>query len=135
MVLGHGIRHLTELLYHLAEDDFDMYAGNSSGDVRLKSATASGNVGGVTTCTTEERSTAGIYGKWREDQNQVHLRYAVNACDLSGDVSSIKVEYIRYLSKKFRMWASYEQLDNDDSRLPSTGEDMSQLQLGARFDF
>ena len=121
--------------YHLAEDDFDMYAGNSSGDVRLKSATASGNVGGVTTCTTEERSTAGIYGKWREDQNQVHLRYAVNACDLSGDVSSIKVEYIRYLSKKFRMWASYEQLDNDDSRLPSTGEDMSQLQLGARFDF
>lgn len=121
--------------YHLAEDDFDIYAGNSSGNVRLKSTTTSGDVGGVTTCTTEERSTAGVYGKWRVDQNQLHLRYAVNACDLSGDVSSIKVEYVRYLSNKFRFWASFEQLDNDDSRVPSTSEDMSEVQLGARFDF
>jgi len=121
--------------YHLAEEDFDLYGGNSSGNVRLKSTATSGNVGGVTSCTNEERSTAGLYGKWREGQNQVHLRYAVNSCDLTGDVNSIKVEYIRYLSKKFKMWASFEQLDSDDSRLPSTGEDMSELQLGARFDF
>ena len=121
--------------YHLAEEDFDMYAGNSSGNVRLKSTAQSGNIGGVSTCTNEERSTAGLYGKWKVDKNQVHLRYALNTCDIKGDVSSIKVEYIRYLSKKFRMWASFEQLDSDDSRLPSTGEDMSELQLGARFDF
>lgn len=121
--------------YHLAEDDFDMYGGNSSGNVRLKSTAESGDIGGVSGCKTEERSTAGLYGKWKVDKNQVHLRYAVNSCDIKGDVNSIKVEYIRYLSKKFKMWASFEQLDSDESRLPSTGVDMSELQLGARFDF
>jgi predicted porin len=121
--------------YHLAEEDFDMYSGNSAGNVRLKSTAESGDKGGVSACKTEERSTAGLYGKWKLDKNQVHLRYALNTCDIKGDVSSIKVEYVRYLSKKFKMWASFEQLDSDNSRLPSTGEDMSELQLGARFDF
>ncbi|MCW8832543.1 MAG: porin [Colwellia sp.] len=121
--------------YHLAEEDFDMYAGNSSGNVRLKSTQETGDVGGVTACKTEERSTAGLYGKWKAGKNQVHARYAVNSCDIKGDVSSIKVEYIRYFSKSFRLWAAFEQLDSDESRLPSTGEDMSELQLGARFDF
>jgi len=121
--------------YHLAEEDFDLYSGNSSGNVRLVSAKDSGKVGGVTACADEERSTAGLYGKWRQDNNQVHARYAVNSCDIQGDVNSIKVEYIRYLSPKFRLWASFEQLDNDTNRLPSTGEDMSEVQLGARFDF
>jgi predicted porin len=121
--------------YHLAEDNFDMYAGNSSGNVRLKSTAESGDIGGVSGCKTEERSTAGVYGKWKVDKNQVHLRYAVNSCDLTGDVSSIKVEYVRYLSKKFRLWAAFEQLDSDDTRLTTTSEDMSELQLGARFDF
>jgi len=121
--------------YHLAEEDFDLYKGNSSGNVRLVSAEDTGNVGGVTGCVDEERSTAGLYGKWRQGNNQVHARYAVNSCKIKGDVSSIKVEYIRYFSKKFRMWASLEQLDNDATRLPSTGEDMSAVQLGVRFDF
>lgn len=121
--------------YHLAEEDFDMYAGNSAGNVRLKSTSESGNVGGVTACTSEERSTSGLYAKWKAGKNQVHARYAINSCDVQGDVSSIKVEYIRYLSKSFRLWAAFEQLDSDESRLPSTGEDMSELQLGARFDF
>ncbi len=121
--------------YHLAEQDFDIYKGNSSGNVRLVSAEESGKVGGVTSCTDEERSTAGLYGKWRQGNNQVHARYAVNSCEISGDVNSVKVEYIHYLSKKFRLWASFEQLDNDETRLPSTGENMSELQLGVRFDF
>lgn len=121
--------------YHLAEEDFDLYRGNSSGNVRLVSAKESGKVGGVTACTDEDRSTVGLYGKWRQGNNQVHARYAVNACDIKGDVSSIKLEYIHYLSKKFRLWASIEQLDNDETRLPSTGESMSEMQLGVRFDF
>lgn len=121
--------------YHLAEQDFDLYKGNSSGNVRLVSAKDNGKVGGVTACTDEERSTAGLYGKWRQDNNQVHARYAVNSCEIKGDVSSIKVEYIRYFSNKFRLWASFEQLDNDTARLPSTGENMSEMQLGVRFDF
>jgi predicted porin len=121
--------------YHLAKEDFDLYSGNSSGNVRLVSAKDTGKVGGVTACADEDRSTVGLYGKWRQDNNQVHARYAVNSCDIQGDVSSIKVEYIRYLSTKFRLWASFEQLDNDTTRLPSTGEDMSEVQLGVRFDF
>lgn len=121
--------------YHLAEEDFDIYGGNSSGNVRIVSGAESAKIGGVTGCKTEERSTAGIYGKWKSGKNQIHARYAVNACDISGDVSSIKVEYVRLLSKKFKVWAAFEQLDSDESRLPSTGEDMSEFQLGARFDF
>jgi predicted porin len=121
--------------YQLAEQDFDLYKGNSSGNVRLVSAKESGKIGGVTACADEERSTTGIYGKWRQGNNQVHARYAVNACEIKGDVSSIKVEYIRYFSKQFRLWASFEQLDSDTSRLPATAEDMSEVQLGARFDF
>lgn len=121
--------------YQLAEADFDLYGGNSSGNVRLVSAKESGKVGGVSACKNEERSTAGLYGKWKSGSNQVHARYAINACDIKGDVASIKVEYIRYLSKSFRLWAAVEALDSDDSRLPATGEDMSEVQLGARFDF
>lgn len=121
--------------HHQADADFDIYGGNSSGNVALKSTASGNDVGGVTGCKTEERSTTGIYGKWKQGKNQVHARYAVNACDISGDVSSIKVEYIRHYSKNFKLWTSFEQLDSDESRLPSTGEDMSEFQLGARFDF
>ena len=96
--------------YHLAEEDFDIYGGNSSGNVKLKSTANGNDVGGVTGCKTEERSTAGLYGKYKFGKNQIHARYAVNSCDIKGDVSSIKVEYIRFLSKKFRLWASFEQL-------------------------
>lgn len=128
-------QYTVSAFYQLAEDDFDIYAGNSSGNVKLVSAKESPNVGGVTSCKGEERSTTGIYGKWRQDKNQIHARYAVNACDIKGDVSSIKVEYIRHLSSKFQVWASFEQLDSDTTRLPSTGEDMSEMQIGARFDF
>jgi len=121
--------------YHLAEHDFDLYGGNASGNVQLVSAQDSGKVGGVTACTNEERSTSGIYGKWRKGDNQIHARYAVNACEFKGDVRSIKVEYIRYLSKSFSLWTSFEQLDNDTTRLPLTNENMSEIQVAARFDF
>lgn len=121
--------------YHLAEADFDIYAGNSSGNVRLKSTAESGDVGGVSACKGEDRSTTGLYGNWRLDKNQVHARYAINACESSGDVNSIKLEYVRHFSKSFRLWAAFEQLDSDTMRMPTTGEDMSELQLGGRFDF
>lgn len=121
--------------HHQASEDFDIYSGNSSGNVRTKSTKSGNAVGGITSCKNEDRTTTGIYGKWKQGKNQFHARYAVNACDIKGDASSIKVEYVRYLSKKFKMWVAFEQLDNDTSRLPSTGKDMSELQLGARFDF
>jgi len=121
--------------HHLAEQDYDLYGGNSSGNVRLVSASDHGKVGGATSCAGEERSTTGIYAKWHAGANQIHGRYAVNACDIKGDINSIKVEYVRSMSKSFKLWASFEQLDNDVSRLPSTGKNMSEFQLGARVDF
>ncbi len=123
------------VFHHQADADFDIYGGNSSGNVALKSTASGNNIGGATSCTDEERSTTGIYGKWKQGKNQVHARYAVNACDIKGDLSSVKVEYIRHYSKNFKLWTSFEQFDSDDTRLPSTGEDMSEFQLGARFDF
>lgn len=123
------------VFYQLAEKDFDLYKGNSSGNVGLVSAKESGTVGGVISCVDEDRSTSGVYGKWRSGNNQIHTRYAMNACEIKGDVSSIKVEYIRHFSKVFRLWFSVEQLNSDETRLPATGEDMSEVQLGARFDF
>lgn len=121
--------------YQLAEQNFDIYGGNSSGNVKVVSAKNIDNVGGVTACTNEERTTSGLYGKWRQGNNQVHARYAVNACEIKGDVKSIKVEYVRYLSKSFSLWTSFEKLDSDTARLPSTGENMSEIQVAARFDF
>jgi predicted porin len=121
--------------YHLAEADFDTYNGNSSGNVRLKSTESGNDIGGVTSCKGEERSTTGLYAKWKSGKNQFHTRYAVNACDIKGDVTSFKVEYVRQFSKTFKLWASFEQLDSDESRKPSSGQDLSEFQLAARFDF
>lgn len=121
--------------HHASDDDFDKYGGNGTGNVRLRDASINGNVNGVTSCGGEDRTTNGIYGRVKFGSNQVHARYAVNDCDVSGDVSSAKVEYIRFLNKKFRLWTAFETLDSDDTRLPSTGEDMSEIQLGARLDF
>ncbi|MGL1958971.1 MAG: hypothetical protein OCD00_16835, partial [Colwellia sp.] len=123
------------VFYHLAEEDFDIYSGNSSGNVKLKSTASNNDVGGVTSCVEEQRSTTGLYGKWQQGKNQIHTRYAINSCDIKGDVNSVKIEYVRLFSKNLKWWASFEQLDSDKSRLPSTGEDMSEFQLGARFDF
>ncbi len=121
--------------HHLAEADYDLYGGNSSGNVRLVTATEHGKVGGATSCHGEERSTTGIYGQWKSGVNKIHARYALNSCDVKGDMDSIKVEYVRSMSKSFKLWASFEQFDNDETRLPVTGENMSEFQLGARVDF
>lgn len=121
--------------HHLAEADYDLYGGNSSGNVRLVSATEHGKVGGATSCNGEERSTTGIYGQWKSGANKIHARYVLNSCDIKGDIDSIKVEYVRSMSKSFKLWASFEQFDNDTLRLPVTGESMSEFQLGARVDF
>lgn len=121
--------------HHASDEDFDIYGGNVTGNVRLRNASVNGNLNGVTSCAGEDRTTNGIYGRYKSGKNQFHARYATNECDLKGDVDSVKVEYIRFYNKKFRLWASYETLDSDATRLPSTGEDMSEFQLGARLDF
>lgn len=121
--------------YHFAEQEYDLYGGNSSGNVRLVSAMDNGKVGGATSCHGEKRTTAGVYSRWTKGNHQVHARYAVNSCNVQGDIDSIKIEYIHTLSNSFKLWTSFEQLNNDTARLPSTGENMSAMQVGARVDF
>ena len=122
--------------HHQQTDDFDIYGG-STGTVRLRDAATEGNVNGIPNCGGEARSVSGVYGSYRFGGNEVQSRYAVDSCDLSGDVNSYKIEYVRHLSKDARLWISYEALDNDILRAPasSSGESMSQIQVGARYDF
>jgi len=115
--------------YHLQSEDYGLTNG-STGNVRLQDKTEAG----VNNCAGEERSNAGVYGSFKTGANQIHARYAIDSCDDAGDVDSIKVEYIRYLAKNYRVWVSYETLDADDSREPASG-DLSETQLGVRYDF
>lgn len=121
---------------HQQTDDFDLYNG-STGTIRLRDAATEGRVDGIPNCRGEERSTTGLYGSYRAGKNQVHGRYAVDSCDVSGDVNSYKIEYVRHLSKDARVWVGYEALDNDVLRAPtsSSGDSMSQIQVGVRYDF
>lgn len=123
--------------YHLAEKDYDLYAGSSSGNVRITEAATDGSVAAVPTCLNEERNTAGLYASYRYKQHQIHARYANEHCKVSGDVSSNKIEYVHFLSKNYRVWLSAEQLDNDKTRRPVTTsqKSMAAYQLGLRMDF
>lgn len=120
--------------YHQADDDFDLYSG-STGDVALTDASVSGDVKGIGNCSGEERTNQGVYAAYKFGSSKVHARYAIDSCEDSGDVASSKVEYVYYLAKNYNVWASYEALNNDTDRMPATGKEMSEAQLGVRFDF
>jgi predicted porin len=122
--------------HHQQTDDFDIYNG-STGTIRLRDAATEGRVDAIPNCTGEARSVSGFYASYRTGGNQIHGRYAVDSCDLSGDVNSYKIEYMRHFSKDARLWVSYEALDNDPLRAPrsSSRDSMSQFQLGVRYDF
>lgn len=121
---------------HKATNDYDLY-GSSTGTVRLRNASVEGNKNAINSCNTEDRTNSGIYARYTFGKNQIHGRYALDSCDVSGDVDSIKIEYIRLFNKAFRAWVAYEDLTNDEGRKPTTssGQDMSQLQAGVRYDF
>ena len=121
---------------HKQTDDYDLYGG-STGTVRLRDSSIEGNKNAINNCNTEERTNSGIYASYTFGNNEVQGRYAVDSCDVSGDVDSIKVEYIRHFGKAFRAWVAYEDLNNDQGRKPTTSsrQDMSQLQAGVRYDF
>lgn len=131
-------KHLQFSAYtHQADEDYDLYTGGSTGVIRLRDSSVEGRVDGLRGCSREDRNSTGVYGKYSFGSNQIHTRYAVDSCDDSGDVDSIKVEYIYFLNKYYRVWVAYEDLSNDDGRTPSTssGDDFSLFQVGARADF
>ena len=117
---------------HQASKDYDLYGGNSAGNV--KTASLKNPVGACA----EDRTTNAAYAQYKFGANMLHTRYGVNSCDKSGDATSVKVEYVRFVSKKFRTWVSYENISLDDKRKAanSAAEDsISAIQLGSRFDF
>ncbi|MBB1481618.1 porin [Pseudoalteromonas sp. SG41-2] len=122
---------------HKATNTYDIYGGSSTGTVRLKDADVEGSKNAINACSSEDRTSSGLYASYQFGKNKIHTRYAIDSCDISGDVDSVKIEYIRYLSKALRAWVAYEDLSNDEQRKPTTssGKDMSQLQAGVRFDF
>lgn len=123
--------------YHYADDQYDIYAGSLTGTVRLRDAAIEGNQNALNHCRTESRSSSAIYASYRTGPHQFHARYAVDACDTSGDVNSVKVEYAHHFTTKFKMWTAVEAFNNDEGRKPTTssGEDFTQVQAGFRFDF
>ena len=122
---------------HYAGKNYDLYSGSFSGNIGLRSALEEGNVRGVPACNLEERYSSGVYVAKAYEKYLIHTRIANDHCQRLGDVNSIKLEYVRFMSGAFRFWLSYEKLFNDDSRLPDSisMEEMSEWQLAARIDF
>ncbi|ASP39247.1 hypothetical protein CHH28_11420 [Bacterioplanes sanyensis] len=122
---------------HQADRDYDFYTGSTTGNVRLRDASIEGSVNGVPGCSNEERSSTGVYLSYRSGIHQWHGRYALDECDVAGEVNSKKAEYVAHLHPQARLWLAYEVLDNDATRRPATssGDSMSEIQLGLRLDF
>ena len=123
--------------YHFATHDFDIYAGATTGNVRLRDGETEGNVNGTRTCPSEERTSTGLYGRYRLGNHTIHGRLANDSCDETGDIDSVKIEYAYQVYKNFRTWIAAETLNNDNDRAPlsSSGDSMSVLQAGVRYDF
>ena len=119
---------------HQQSDDFDLYGG-STGNVRLRGATINGNVNGIGNCSGEARSNTGLYAALALGSGKLHGRYAVDQCEDAGDIDSIKLEYSGKLASNAQYWFSYETLNSDEARKPATGNDMSEAQIGIRYDF
>lgn len=105
--------------YHSSPEDFDLYG---VGDGYIGAST-----GG---CAGEDRDTAGIYGSYKFNSNQIHARFASLDCDSDSAEDSFKIEYVRTLSKKTRLWLAYEQISSEDAIAEPT-----MLELGLRHDF
>lgn len=119
---------------HQQDEDFDHYKG-STGNVRLYNASVNGSVKGVNDCSGEARSNTGLYAAYKFGSAKLHARYAIDSCETAGDITSTKIEYVNALAKNYKYWVSHEVLSSDDARTPSTGDDMSETQIGIRYDF
>lgn len=122
---------------HQADKDFDLYAGSSSGAVVVRDPSTEQQFNGIRSCSGEDRSSTGVYGRYSFGLNQVHARYAVDSCDQAGDVNSFKFEYVNFLTKYYRVWVAFEDISSDEKRKPitSSGKDFSLIQMGVRADF
>ncbi|WP_350333549.1 porin [Coralliovum pocilloporae] len=127
--------------HHQQDDEFDFPSGaGSTGTLRLRASGGGlGNINFIPTCVGEDRTASGIYGSARVKEHQFHARYAVDSCDTSGDVQSIKGEYVYHYDKNLRFWTSVEHLENDAGRVPTAlvgiTDNFTSFQGGLRLDF
>ena len=82
-------------------------------------------------CGGESTTIVGAYASYKTGAHQFHGRVASNDCDDSGDLQSVKGEYVNYLSKNMRVWASVESVDT----VRDEGEAKLISELGVRYDF
>jgi predicted porin len=105
--------------HHNSSDDFDLYG------------VGGGNVGASTGgCAGEDRTTTGLYGRYKTGSHQFHARFATLDCDSASAENSVKVEYVNKFTKQARVWASIEQISS------ATGiAEPSLAGAGVRYDF
>ena len=122
---------------HMADEDYDFYAGGSAGDIFLVDEATDRKVSLLKTCKNEERETHGVYGSYKLGKHSISARYATNSCDMMGDADSVRVEYVHAFGKQFRTWVGFETISMDDTRMPDylTEDSIDELQLGIRYDF
>jgi len=122
---------------HNATSDFDEYAGSSSGVVKIHQAEPNGLLKAIQTCSDEKRSSYGVYTGYKWARQKVHGRVATDRCKSSGEVDSLRVEYIYAFKDNLRAWLSVEHLRyRDQQRSPLTEVDkVYHSQLGIRYDF
>ena len=122
---------------HNATSNFDEYAGGSSGVVTIHQADPARLINAIQTCANEKRSSYGIYAGYQWADHKVHGRLAADECQQSGEVDSIRLEYIYRWQPNLSAWISFEQLDyHDAERSPiSPAENIYHSQFGIRFDF
>ncbi len=128
----------TMSLYHqVANESFDLYSGSTTGNLQSRHDVVARNIVGVRSCPSEDRSSSGIYVKYNTGKHTFHGRKAKDMCDRLGGVDSVKLEYILQVLTGVRTWFSVELLNNDQSRAPlsSSGDSLSEIQFGIRYDF
>lgn len=120
---------------HYADHEYDLYAGGSFGNVFVLDGDR--KIGAAKSCSAEKRSSNGVYLGYKVKQHKVGVRYDIDSCDVMGDATSVKMEYLYTFSPSFRTWVAYEVIDADTSRKPAEiGEgNFSEIQLGVRYDF
>ncbi|MFC3092959.1 hypothetical protein DRW07_01905 [Alteromonas sediminis] len=122
---------------HNASSNFDEYAGSSSGVVKIHQAEPATLINAIRTCAQERRTSYGVYGGYQWQAHKIHGRAAADKCKTSGEVDSLRVEYIYSIRSDIRLWLSIERLNYlAQMRSPlAEVDDVYHSQLGVRYDF
>ena len=120
--------------WHNADKHFDIYAGSTTGSFKKAGEDGVSLVRVVPSCVEEDRYSAGFYGKKQWSRQLMHFRFALDECEESGPVSSMKMEYVFTLFEGYKIWLSGEQIENSRAEDAESEKHVSQIQIGLRLD-